>query len=252
MNTQMLPQMMIAPNKILIDNSYQRKLKSRRLAAMGEANMSRIGVLLVSVRANGDVYAIDGQTRRALLIGAGLGDVPIPAQYYTGLTVAEEAKIFSETNENGEGGRLPVNAWDKFHAGITGLDPEAVGIASIVEGLGLRISNSIKYGISAVEALGVAHANGNLKKTLETLQLWCPEGGKVYENGVIRAVSAFYAVYPKADKKRLSKALAPFSPVVVSQRIMRNKIVYGSPSLAKVGVLREIYNKGAKTSEKLE
>jgi len=252
MNNTVLPQMMITAKQILIDHSYQRRLNNSRITEMGQVDMERIGVLLLSIRNNGDAYAIDGQTRRALLISAGLGDVPVPAQYYTGLTLQEEAEAFYKANMNGKAGRLPVNAWDRFKAQRAAGHFAEVEITRVVESLGLRIANSTRRGISSVEALGIAHNSGNLKKTIETLQLWCPEGGKVYENSIIRAVSAFYSVYPKADKNHLAKALSPFSPIEVSQRIARNKIVYGSPSLAKVGVLREIYNKNLKPNSRLQ
>ena len=91
-----------------------------------------LGTLIVSRRADGTIIAIDGQNRQALCVKAGWkgwrGDGTIECQVHEGLTLVEEAGLFSLL-----AGHRSFTAISKFIARQTMKDPVALEITEIVE-----------------------------------------------------------------------------------------------------------------------
>ena len=251
-NTSVLPRMIVNIDNLKVDG-YQRPLDPNRVKYIAEHfKPSLVRLPIVSKRSNGDLYIIDGNHT---VNGAKLfGWKTILVQYHTGLTVEEEALEFEELNRVGRNGRLAVPICNQFKALLLGRSPKEVAINAIVENLELRISRESKNGINAIEALYWAHSNENLGKTLWTLKKWCPEGGKVYQNDMIRGVSAFYKSHPNADHYHLVKALSSFLPSELRMMFFRTKKalgLIGATSVGQITTLTDLYNKGLKGSRRL-
>jgi hypothetical protein len=97
---------------------------------------NKLGVPVISERADGSRVWLDGQNRGALLSLVGWGDQSIDCKVYRGLTVRQEAELFLALNDNRR-----VGAIYRFLARITAGDPDAVAINGIVRGAGWRIGD---------------------------------------------------------------------------------------------------------------
>jgi hypothetical protein len=112
-------------------------------------DVSKLGVPVISERADGTRIWLDGQNRGALLTLVGWGDQAIECKVFRGLTVKQEAELFLALNDNRR-----VGAIYRFLARVTAGDPDAVAISDIVRGAGWRIGDqSGADTITAVAAL---------------------------------------------------------------------------------------------------
>ncbi|ACU71939.1 hypothetical protein Caci_3030 [Catenulispora acidiphila DSM 44928] len=109
----------------------------------------KLGVPIVSARANGTFACLDGQNRIELCRRVGWGDQKIECRIFTGLTKAEEATLFLGHNDNRQ-----VGSFHKFAARITAGDSDAVAINNIVTKAGWELSYFVAdKRIAAVAAL---------------------------------------------------------------------------------------------------
>lgn len=250
-NTTTLPQMKVSPNTLKVDYSYQRPLDKNRVNyIVQQFKPSLLRFPICSIRNEGGIYIIDGNHTVNAVKALGWKEIPI--FYHEGLTVEQEAIEFYDLNKGGKDGRLPVSVAGRFKSRLRGGLPVEVKISQIVNKLGLNLHGNGKNGISAFEAVYWTNSNGNLEKTLYTLKAWCPESRKVYENDLIRSVSAFYQKYPNADPNRLAKALSKFQPLDISSLFMRAKRSHPKGSYAgQIMELRDLYNSGVRGQNKL-
>lgn len=236
----------IKPCDVIIDPSYQRDFDEKRSQAMASnIDMDRIGVPVVSIRRDGSIAGVDGQHRVRALCIAGLGDVPVLCEAHEGLTIKQEATLFLKLNA----GRLAVRAYDKFRARLTAKERVAIDINKIVEAAGLKVAKAsgTKY-VCAVQAMESVYHRSNLSRTLKTLSAWCDNDSRVFDGELIKSVGAFYAEHPDAVDADFVRRLATFPPerVLSKFRAMMRLDPDMQKSVARVVVLREIYNKGAR------
>jgi len=110
----------IKPSKLIIDNRYQRDLDEPRAMHLAETfDESLLGTIVISQRKNGEYYVLDGQHRVTASQIADRGDIPIQCEVHSGLTLAQESKMFLDLN----GGRKYVRIYDKFRARIMSREP---------------------------------------------------------------------------------------------------------------------------------
>ena len=95
----------------------------------------KLGVPIVSRRADGSYVWLDGQNRGELCRRAGWGDQKLQCRVFTGLTTAEEAELFLGHNDN-----RTVKTYYKFMARITAGEPKAVAIQKILQHSGWNLS----------------------------------------------------------------------------------------------------------------
>jgi hypothetical protein len=229
--------------KIEIDARYQRELDQGRATAMSKhIDLDRIGVPVVSRRADGKCVVLDGQHRVKALQMAGKGALQILCEVHEGLSLLEEATLFLKLN----GGRKAIRVYDKWRAQLVSRVPTALEIEKILSTAGLRISkasgNNCVCAISAIWGVHVKYKN--LSDTLAVLKSWGEGDPGVYEAELIKATSEFLRTYPSADPKQLIKKLETYSPERIQMRIARttskaDRIPFRD---AAVIVLREIYN----------
>src|SRR4051812_31723657 len=90
----------IRASRLAVDASYQRPRNERKIRKIANNfDPDALGVLYVSKRADGTYVILDGQQRHAALIEMGWQDQQVPCHVYTGLSVADEARLFGEYNE---------------------------------------------------------------------------------------------------------------------------------------------------------
>jgi hypothetical protein len=109
----------------------------------------KLGVPIVSARPDGTYACLDGQNRIELLRRVGWGNQKIECRVFTGLSKAQEARLFLGHNDNRQ-----VGSFHKFAARITAGDPDAVAINNIVTKAGWELSYFVgEKKIAAVAAL---------------------------------------------------------------------------------------------------
>jgi hypothetical protein len=233
-----------------VDPAYQRSMDERRAHLIGESlDLSRIGVLTVSRRADRSVVVIDGQHRHGGLVVAGLGGHLVRCEVHHGLDRQGEAALFRKLN----GGRKPIGALDDYRAALEARDPVAVEIDAIVTGLKLKIQQSnLRRVIAAVKAVKSVHLRQrNLERTLSVLAQW-DDRACTFNGELLKSVSIFLAHYaaredaPAIDDAHLVRQLRGQDPEAVLGAIKRRndgKII----RLPEAGcsVLLEIYNRRA-------
>lgn len=100
----------INPQTINVDHSYQRTLRKTYKKIRDQFDPLLVGVVTLSKRPNNTMWVIDGQHRLQAMKELGITNAK--ALVYTGLTLEEEAKIFSLQNLN----RIKVAQIDLFNA----------------------------------------------------------------------------------------------------------------------------------------
>lgn len=119
---------------IKVDLSYQRPLSKEKVQKIA-ANFDRsiAGLLILSMRNNGDLYCVDGQHRLASM--QKIGEVFAKCEIIQGLTIQQEAAKFRLANTS----RKSPEALDLFRARLVEGDPVALAIGRVVEKCGLTI-----------------------------------------------------------------------------------------------------------------
>ncbi|MBR1604663.1 MAG: ParB N-terminal domain-containing protein [Alphaproteobacteria bacterium] len=122
-----LPDMDWLPiEQLIIDGTYQRDIKGRRsenniIKIMETFSWSKFAPLTVNDNQNGTFSVIDGQHRLEAI--KRLGDIKnVPCYIIPGETIQQQAKTFTETNQN----RVCVNNFDLYKAKLASGDKEAV------------------------------------------------------------------------------------------------------------------------------
>src|SRR5690554_1338293 len=84
-----------------IDHSYQRPISPTMVNRIVKAFDSRLfGIVTASRRADGSYWVLDGQHRIAALIKMGKGNISVPCEVLTGLSMEDEARVFHLRNAN--------------------------------------------------------------------------------------------------------------------------------------------------------
>ncbi len=103
-------------SKLFVDSTYQRPRDDGRVARMVAAfDITQLGVLEVSERADGTYAVVEGQHRwhaaKIALAGPdGDADPVLVCKVHRGLSVAQEAALFFQIDR----GRKPLNYWDRY------------------------------------------------------------------------------------------------------------------------------------------
>lgn len=138
-------------DSLFSDPRYQRTVDQRRVTKMAaEFDPDALGVIYVSDRGNGQYAVMDGFHRVALMRYLGWGDQKMPAYVYHGLTVKEEAEIFTRTQKDRRG----LHPHDLFRSEVAAGRSEAVALNEIFNEVGLKVSTS--PGPSNIRALATA------------------------------------------------------------------------------------------------
>lgn len=132
-----------------VDPKVQRSINMSRTKSMGEVlNEDALGVLTVSLRADGRHYIVDGQHRHGAVISAGRGDMMLLCHIYSGMSLEEEAALFRVLNTAQK--PSPI---DLFRVRLVEGDEAALSIAQIIAKHGFTVAHyDASHRFSAVTA----------------------------------------------------------------------------------------------------
>lgn len=235
-----------------IDPKYQREVDSRRVAAMSrKIEFDCIGVPVVSQRADGQFYVLDGQHRVGALVESGNGARDILCEVHTGLSVRDESELFLRLN----GGRKAVRVFDKWKARLIASEPVAMEMHAIITRLGLKVTKApAKRSICAIQKIERVHKTmHNLEQTLTVLREWDLDDSSVFDGDLVDALAHFIATYDGAvDVAELARRLRVRAPGVMINSITR---LVQKPEVsfrdAACRVFREAYNKNRIKADRL-
>lgn len=175
----------------------------------------KLGVPIVSARADGRFAILDGQNRAELCRRVGWGDQKILCKIFTGLSQAQEATLFLGHNDS-----RAVKPFHKFMARVTAGDSDAVAIAGIVSAAGWELSNFVgDRKIAAVVALEGIYktsspgtAKGDTLKTTLTIATEAWGYSADAANGqILRGIGAVVSKHgPILDNVGLIRKLASY------------------------------------------
>ena len=198
----------VKPNDLLVDYSYQREtLDTKVNAIIRNFNAKAIGVVILSIRDNGDLYIIDGAHRIEAMKRMNMGNLDVNAIVYFNLSLKDEADLFVLLNNNRT---KPKRSALQKAAAMAGHE-NAVELNSVLEKVGLAFGD--KPGDGIVRAIATANKVLNRlgKESLENSLIVLMEGfgshSSSFSAELIEAISMILAKYPNADKKRLAKVL---------------------------------------------
>ncbi len=139
----------VRADQLNIDRAYQRRRDDRHASQIARNfDPMAFGVFLVSERADGKLYIIDGQHRWVALEMLGSLDEMIPCHIYRGLTREDEAFIFQMSTN-----RKAITPIDRFRSKLFYCDPQSVRINEILRKYGYQISynNNAVKAVAAIE-----------------------------------------------------------------------------------------------------
>lgn len=191
-----------------------RDVKDANLSALKRKwNDAHVGVFVLSLRADGAYYILDGQHRHELMLRAGRGRDQFPAEIHLGLTPDEELKLCRDINVT----RKQWTAADKFKMDLAIQSPDAIEITRIVEKHGLSInltdgdrSNGRIAGIGALTRIYTSYQGGALDEVLGALvAAFGTNSG--FASILMKGVAEFVATYrdhPNYSRAGLVRALS--------------------------------------------
>jgi hypothetical protein len=237
----------VALDDITIDPRVQRAegVDQRRINRMIDGfDPDALGVLILSLRADGTLVCLDGMHRRALAMQAGWKK-PVDARVFTGLRLDEEAALFLLYND-----KKDPSAISRFKARVLACDEVAVDINNIVTEQGWTVRQAADVGtITAVDALEAVYRTGAgsltdgaypvlTERTIATItDTWGHEPIAVHQT-VLKGVAQLYGRYGSAvDTPKLVREMQDTQPRVLIGRAKTLKDVQGGTvpaALAKI------------------
>lgn len=235
-------------DSLIIDPKLQRTLDRRRVKKIADDyDPEAVGVLTVSRRADGTYHIMDGQHRHAAARLVGVEK--LMCRVFTGLSLAEEAKLFRLLNTTAK----PTNI-DLFKIRVVEGDPVAVDVSRIVgkHGWDVELSNSrAAFAATAAAERVYRQDPAALEKAVSTVTRAWGHGRESVDNRIVEGVGLFFVRYGNTvDIDELIDKLSRFpggaGALIGRARGLQN--IIGSKvaqSLAEVVV--ELYNKGRRT-----
>lgn len=241
---------------LVVDPRVQRSLDQKRARRMAlEFDTSAVGSIAVSQRIDDSLVIIDGQHRVAAAVMAGLGDLPVDCQVFTGLELSQEAQLFRLLNEASK-----VRPIDGFFVRLEEGEPVAVGINNIVLANGWVVANGTNHkGISAIRALEAVWKSdpdqiGVLHRTLGTITQAWGYGADGVNQSMLRGLGLLVKRhYSNIDYPRLARKLSQLGTAaqVLGKAKGQCSINGGQLGVALYTVVRSNYNVGLKGVKRL-
>lgn len=236
----------VSVDSLFSDPRYQRVVDMRRVERMAkEFDPDALGVIYVSNRGNGQNAVMDGFHRVALMRYLNWGDQKMPAFVFTGLTVQEEAEIFTRMNKD----RKQPHPHDLFRSEVAAGRPEAVALNEVFTEVGIKVSTS--PGAKNIRALATArrafHIAGPdvVRRALKVLTKAWDRHDDAINGDVLNGLSLLLLTEPELiDDKHLAARLADFTPTqLVNKAAAVKDVIEGmTPAGAMAYVLTSVYN----------
>lgn len=177
---------LVNPAEIVVDHRYQRDEKQDLIQKIAAGpNWAAFGVVTCFRRANGVLYAVDGQQRLKGVLSSETPPKRIPVIAYAVSTIEEEARIFGVINEY----RKSLAPVERHTARVVAKDPSALAITRAVEKAGYSI------GVYADNSRTIGSVL-SLNRIYDTLG----------EEGIVQTLVAIREAWPD-DKSALSAGI---------------------------------------------
>jgi hypothetical protein len=248
-------------NSILLDPDVQRVLRkpwAREIAANFDPD--RIRVIVVSHRADGRHYVIDGQHRLEALKLMEYGDQLVDCAVFDRREMSEhevkkeDARLFIELNRV-----LKQQPLEKFQKAVVAEDPIAGAINRIVLQAGLAVSNSGAQGcVSCVAALERVYSGSGtgrntpevLIATLETIVKAWGRASVNFNQRIVRGLGLVFLKYGKQlDRETFVKKLGQVqggATGVLGSAATLSQIRHTDVAKCTASVIVDAYNRGRK------
>lgn len=206
---------------------------------------SKLGVLDVSLRADGSYSVIDGQRRMLALKSRNLGSYRVSCLVYSGLSEQQEAEMFLGLNAT-----RVVSAFDRFKVGLTARRPDCVDINTVFKKHGWKISKASNSGVAAcinsMQKVWARDKNGALlNRVVATLSEAFGRDKNTMSGSLVEGLAQFFVSNKDADDSALvGKLRARFSAPVTITTMARNRQATERGALcANVSaVIERVYN----------
>jgi len=245
-------------DELNVDPSYQRKLYEGRLSNIfTNFDPDLIQTIVISKRADGTLWVLDGQHRCEVL--RRMGKSVVLADIREGLTHEREAILFWMLNS----GTSKPTSWEQFMARMTGNEPVAMAIVAIVERHGYHVGRITEdRGLQAVSALETVFNMGRLDTVMAIISTVWPMDKTAREANIIQGLGQFLLTYdgdPVFDEGRVLETLDKVSPSALLRRAKEIELETGRSFQRAATVtiaFRDCYNglmtRGARPKHKLE
>lgn len=197
---------------LLVDPRAQRPTDKRTAARMAKIwNPLAVGAVIVSLRADGTMYVLDGAHRAMAAVQVD-PEYLIDAVVHTGLSIQQEAAVFNVINE----GRRSVRKHEQVEPHATAGDPIALAFKRVLANHNLKHDKTATPNqIAAVEACNKIlrkHGEAVLDQTIAVLDAaWTERSAHQWNNVMLTAVSIMLGD-GKADPVRLTETLSTRMP----------------------------------------
>jgi len=201
----------IKVSDLMVDFTYQRmpiNAKINKIIKTFDPDL--LGVIICSMRENGDVAIIDGSHRYHALTRMNQFDLCINALVYFGLSLQDEAKIFALSNQE----HTKPSTVDIFKAGIVAGDEITIAINAILNKNGFYVgvgpgNNKIRALVTLKRIYINAGAN-ILDQTIRIIKAAYGSNSDVMRDQLMSAVAVILYRYKNVDEKRMVQALLKF------------------------------------------
>lgn len=248
---------MIPLNQIKTEG-YQRILNMVNVKKIArDFDIAKVGVLVVSKRADGTYAVLDGQHRLSAM--RSIGKETANCIVLEGLTVKQEADYFRRQNEN----KQSLRVTDTFNASIWAEDEESLRIKELVGKYGFRLGKSGQpMCICAIAALQkIVHQFGfvTLESVLATIAATWPTDSVILRREMLAGLAEFWSRFAEnitvqQFSSRMMQKL-PMDMYVEAKRRSSGKTGPGtafnkSIRFVTCSVLVDHYNKGLRKESK--
>lgn len=234
-----------------IDPVVQRELKpgwaEKRVQIF---SMSKVGILVTSLREDGFYYVLDGQNRAELMRKVGLApETQVRCEVFVGLTKKEEAAIFLARND-----KQNVDKIDKHGVATTEEDPATMALNASLGSVGLRIGkhpSEDSTQTSAVSTLHKLREAGTLDNALlVTTQAWGPKATDAHiYSGLGQLLKRNKDI---VNIERLTEVLDAYGETMLLAKARATKETMSWPLTACIAhVIVERYNQGLRGKARL-
>ena len=233
-----------------VDHRYQRQADTRWVNTIArDFDPDLLGVFTVNWRIDNSFWLINGQHRLRALRAKEMHSAVVPCDLYDGLSLVEEAKLFTETQALTK--RISVR--DRWHARLAEQEPVTVAINAILTEFGLDDVTNLPYGtIQSIFMHDPALLRWTLSATSATYRhldrvLDRDEWNKSHGATLLSGFAQFKAVYgddPNFAVERLTETVRAAAPKP-SDLILRarSRSQNWSRVRSMVYVLVEAYNR---------
>lgn len=193
---------------IKIDHRYQRALNDAKVDdIVNNFNPSGLGVVILSIRENGEIYAIDGAHRINALCRLGKINHDIDSLVYFDLSLQEEAELYLLLNDK----RTKPKRSELAKAAVISGDSKAVAIDNILKkhnlAFGDRPANNTIRAVSTVENIANKAGVDVLDSVLTVLINANGSHASSFQAEYLGSVALIIANYKNIDMSRLTQAI---------------------------------------------